>query len=229
MPSADSFPIIDMDTHLTEPPDLWTSRVPKKWVDSVPQVRRSADGVDEWWCGNKRLVSPGMFSVAGWKHYAPSTPATFEEMDRACFDPVARLERMDAYGIWAQVLFPNILGFTNYAIEAMEPDLGLACVRAYNDFLVEFCGTDDRRLLALTCLPYWDVKASVAEIERCHDLGHHGIVFGARWERVGMPPLIDPHWDPILSVAQERDLAVNFHINVTGNTLSEWEGSVRGS
>ena len=25
--------IIDVDTHLTEPPDVWTTRVPSKWID----------------------------------------------------------------------------------------------------------------------------------------------------------------------------------------------------
>ena len=29
---------IDTDTHITEPPDVWTSRVSKKWGDAVPHV-----------------------------------------------------------------------------------------------------------------------------------------------------------------------------------------------
>ena len=30
--------IIDADTHLTEPRDLWTSRAPAKYADRVPRV-----------------------------------------------------------------------------------------------------------------------------------------------------------------------------------------------
>ena len=30
--------IIDVDTHLTEPADLWTSRAPQHLVDRVPKV-----------------------------------------------------------------------------------------------------------------------------------------------------------------------------------------------
>ena len=31
--------VIDTDTHLTEPHDLWRSRAPKGWEERVPQVR----------------------------------------------------------------------------------------------------------------------------------------------------------------------------------------------
>jgi len=31
--------VIDVDTHLSEPPDLWTSRATPKYRDRVPQMR----------------------------------------------------------------------------------------------------------------------------------------------------------------------------------------------
>ena len=31
-------PIVDVDAHITEPYDLWTSRVASKWGDQVPHV-----------------------------------------------------------------------------------------------------------------------------------------------------------------------------------------------
>src|SRR6266700_2292543 len=39
--------IIDVDTHLTEPADLWTSRAPQHLLDRVPKVVRSKDLTDE--------------------------------------------------------------------------------------------------------------------------------------------------------------------------------------
>ena len=30
--------VLDVDTHLTEPPDLWTSRAPSKYKNLVPRV-----------------------------------------------------------------------------------------------------------------------------------------------------------------------------------------------
>ena len=36
----DRYKVIDVDTHVTEPPDVWTSRVSSKWGDLVPHVVR---------------------------------------------------------------------------------------------------------------------------------------------------------------------------------------------
>src|SRR6266566_1901729 len=40
--------IVDADTHLTEPPDVWTSRVSRRFVEHVPHVERNVDGKDVW-------------------------------------------------------------------------------------------------------------------------------------------------------------------------------------
>ncbi len=36
----DRYKVIDVDTHVTEPADVWTSRVSAKWGDRVPHVSR---------------------------------------------------------------------------------------------------------------------------------------------------------------------------------------------
>ena len=43
----DRFKVIDTDTHITEPHDVWTSRVASKWGDMIPHVKR-LDGRDIW-------------------------------------------------------------------------------------------------------------------------------------------------------------------------------------
>src|SRR4051794_1589434 len=49
----DQIRLIDTDSHLTEAPDLWTSRAPSRWADLVPRVMRS-DGDDFWVVGSSR-------------------------------------------------------------------------------------------------------------------------------------------------------------------------------
>ncbi|MBJ20200.1 MAG: hypothetical protein CL933_12380 [Deltaproteobacteria bacterium] len=48
-------PVIDIDTHWTEPPDLWTSHAPAKLRDRALRTRRNADEADpealETWLG----------------------------------------------------------------------------------------------------------------------------------------------------------------------------------
>ncbi|NRA10162.1 MAG: hypothetical protein HRU02_18550, partial [Myxococcales bacterium] len=36
--ATSSIPIIDVDSHFTEPADLWTSRAPSRFDDGVPRL-----------------------------------------------------------------------------------------------------------------------------------------------------------------------------------------------
>ena len=61
----DRYAVIDVDTHLTEPPDVWTSRLPSALHDAVPHIER-IDEQDVWMAGGERLGAPGYYSMAGW-------------------------------------------------------------------------------------------------------------------------------------------------------------------
>ncbi len=43
------YTIIDVDTHVTETPDLWTSRAPARMRDRVPHVVTGSDGRRGGW------------------------------------------------------------------------------------------------------------------------------------------------------------------------------------
>jgi predicted TIM-barrel fold metal-dependent hydrolase len=136
---------------------------------------------------------------------------------------------MDEYGIHAQVLYPNVAGFgAGRFADASEPELMLALVRAYNDFLSDWSSADRSRLIPISALPFWDVDLSVAEMERCRANGHRGVIFSQAPEFFGQPKLGDPHWDRLWAAAQDLDLAVNFHIgggDMSGvNLLHETSG-----
>ena len=50
---------------------------------------------------------------------------------------------MDEYGVWAQVLYPNVAGFgAGKLLTLGDGELMLACVQAYNDFLAEYASAD---------------------------------------------------------------------------------------
>src|ERR1700736_1587553 len=72
----DTIPIIDVDSHVTEPVDLWTSRVSvAKWGDRVPHVRPNpADGEQCWYVGDTRLMGVASSALAGFADFWPSRP-----------------------------------------------------------------------------------------------------------------------------------------------------------
>jgi predicted TIM-barrel fold metal-dependent hydrolase len=213
MADISRIPIIDVDSHLTEPADLWTARIPDKWKDDVPLVRFNEQlGEAEWWVGQTKLHAVGSMTMGGWKEYMPSRPPTFEDMDDGAYTSHGRLRKLDEFGIHAQILFPNIMGFYTQAFLRMDRELSLRCVQVYNDFQTEFADADPERLLPVAVLPFWDVEASVAELDRCADMGFTSVLFASTFDRIGLPALVDPAWDPVLKRAEERRLPLNFHV-----------------
>lgn len=209
----DRFDVIDVDTHLTEPPDVWTARVPAAMREKVPHIER-IDGKDVWMADGQRLGAPGFYSMAGHDGIMPaSIPETYEDIAPSMYDAKARLEFLDAEGIRCQVLYPNIGGFGNgYFLRLGDRDLVDSCVRAYNDFLTDWCSADPDRLLAVTALPFWDVDLAVAELQRCVANGHRAVNFCNQPQDYGQPPLAHKHWDPIWAAAQEAGISVSFHV-----------------
>ena len=211
---VDRIKVIDSDTHVSEPPDLWTSRVSKKWGDLIPHVKFDEETKRElWYFGGGRHFTTAGAAMAGWKEFPPAHPPTLGEADPACYDSRERLKRMDEYGIHAQVIYPNVGGFgSGRFLQLGEPELMLECVQAYNDFLSDWIQSDPSRFIPIMALPFWDVEACVKEINRCVKKGHKGILFGSETQTFGQPALADPAWNPIWETAQELGLTINFHI-----------------
>jgi predicted TIM-barrel fold metal-dependent hydrolase len=208
--------VIDVDTHITEPPDVWTSRVSSKWGNQIPHIERLGNK-DVWIVAGRPSVPPGMVTMAGFDGTIPDFRDTFDELPKSSHDAAARLEHMDREGIWAQVLYPNVGGFGSGAFLSLkEPELMLECVRAYNDFLIDWTSVDPRRLVPVMATPFWDVDASAKEVERCAAKGHKAVLFTGHPEDFGQPTLADHHWDRVWAAAQDAGLSISFHIGSGG-------------
>jgi uncharacterized protein len=204
--------VIDVDTHLTEPPDVWTDRVASKWGDAIPHVER-VDGEDIWVAGGNRIGKPGTSSMAGFEGYIPRAPDTYDDIHPSMYDAAERLKFMDEQGIHAEVLYPNVGGFGGaYFLRMGDRQLVAECVRAYNDFLVDWSSADPNRLIPVMSIPFWDVEFSVAEIQRCVGNGIRAVNFCNQPDSHGEPPLGHRHWDPIWAAVEEAGVPISFHV-----------------
>jgi predicted TIM-barrel fold metal-dependent hydrolase len=208
----DEFRPIDTDTHLTEPADLWTSRISGKWGDAVPHIKH-VDGKDYWFIRDQLILAPAWVTMAGFDGAVPDGPSGFSDIPASSYDSHARLAYMDAEGIHAQVLFPNVGGFGSGGfLRLKEPQLMLECVRAYNDFLIEWCSADKSRLLPAAAIPFWDLRECVKEVERAAKIGHKTILACTLPQDFDQPRLAHPHWTPFWEAIQDTGLPVSFHI-----------------
>jgi predicted TIM-barrel fold metal-dependent hydrolase len=207
--------IVDTDTHVSEPPDLWTSRLPKSLGDSILQVRWSDQAKAEmWFMGDRPIFKAWAGAMYGWPEPFPSAPPTQADAHPASYDANERLKAMDASGISVACLYPNVAGGAvsdPYSGET-NPEVSLAHLRAYNDFLLDWITPAPERFVPLALIPYWDVPASVAEIERVAAMGHKGVVTTGAPHQHAAPYLADHHWDPIWAACQAAGLPVSFHV-----------------
>lgn len=220
--SADLFSryrVIDIDTHVTEPADVWQGRVAAKWGDRVPHIQRVGD-IDLWMVGDQPIGMPGAYSAAGHEGTFPEFRKTYEEIPNSMYEAKARIDFLDAEGIVACVLYPNVGGFgMGGFLKLGEPELMLECVRAYNDWLLDWCSADPQRLIGVMATPFWDIAASVTEIQRCASLGYSAVLMCNQPQDHGQPLLRDRHWDPIWAAAEEAGMSISFHVG--GGDLSD--------
>src|SRR5262245_61712162 len=76
-------PVIDVDSHWTEPPDLWTSRAPAKLASRALRVQKNAAGVEQW------VIEDGQ--VMGSVGYASIRPDGSKTRGRIAFDTSAEV------------------------------------------------------------------------------------------------------------------------------------------
>jgi predicted TIM-barrel fold metal-dependent hydrolase len=170
------------------------------------------NGEDIWVSAGVRIGKPGSTSMAGFDGVIPASPNTYDDIDASMYDAKARLRFMDEQGIYAQVLYPNVGGFGSASYLRLGNELAEECVRAYNDFLVEWASADPNRLLPIMSAPFWDVDLTVKEIERSVANGHRAVNFCNQPDGHGQPPLGSRHWDAVWAAAQEAGVPISFHI-----------------
>ena len=200
--------IISVDDHVVEPAHVWERWLPAKYRDRGPKVvRRGIQRIDMVNPGNYKEVfdDDSPTKVDCWiyedlvftqkRHIAAAgyppeehtlTPMTYDEMRPGCYDPKARLEDMDRSWVEASMCFPTFPRFCGQTFaERSDKELGLACVKAYNDWMVEeWCGDSNGRLIPLCLIPLWDVPAAVEEVRRNAARGRSGGLL----QRVAVPP-----------------------------------------
>jgi predicted TIM-barrel fold metal-dependent hydrolase len=153
------------------------------------------------------------------------TGTAFFDMDnevvhRASFDPEARVEMLDALGIHAQIMYPNVAGFGNQNfLKSPDEALRLLSVQIYNDALAEFQADTGQRVFGMALLPWWNLDAAVREIERAHKNGLRGVVTCANPEEAGLPDMATDHWNPVWQICSDLKMPVNFHIGSSSGNM----------
>jgi predicted TIM-barrel fold metal-dependent hydrolase len=213
--------ILSSDSHVFEPPDLWTGRIDAPFRDRAPRMQR-IDGADEIVVeGDQVLSGIGLISNAGARFEAPETISgrgKFEDVHRGGYDPEQHLKDMALDGVAGEVLYPS-QGLFYFRLK--DSALMSAIFRAYNDWLADFCRTDPARLKGIAMINLDDVQDGIKELERAARLGLAGAM-------ITELPLEDRRYDqaeyePFWAAAEALGLPLSLH------TATRRQGKIRGT
>jgi len=195
-----TFPVLDADTHINEPPDLWQRHMAKKFKARAPKLVDTDTGAQAWMFDDEKvsittLINTAGKSPVGWQALSPDG---YRSMRPGGWDPAERLTDMAIDHVDIHVLFPS---YTLIMARAQSDKKGgidrafhVAFVRAYNDWMSEFCSYAPERFYGLAIVPMTGVDDAVAEVERARQLP------GLR----GVTPLTWPNGEGAPSKEDER-------------------------
>lgn len=215
-PAVPALPIVSADDHVLEPRHIFEGRVPRALADAAPRVVEGEDGAEYW------LIDGVLNPIRDWNVAVGrptgewgGEPARYDELRRGSWDVHARIRDMDLAGIAVSLNFPSALwGFAGRVFSAFDDRaLGLACLRAYNDWMIdEWCAAYPGRFIA--CQLPWlaDVETAAAEICRNADRGATCVAFSENPEKLGHPSIHSGCWEPFFAACAETGTVINLHV-----------------
>ena len=206
--------IISADSHIVEPPDMYSSRIAPQFRDRAPKMerRKTPNGreYDAWVLDGMQVGTLGAVMQAGQRFDDPSQIdflGLWEDVRKGAYDADAMLRENEEDGVWGSVLQPS-QGLFWYRV----PDSALLSeiCRVYNDWIADFCKANPGRLKGIAMLNLDDIDEGCRELERIKKLG----LVGAFIPVSPLPerPYRDSTYDKFWGTAQECDMPLLMHI-----------------
>ncbi len=234
-----NYKFISGDGHVTEPTDLWITRMDQRFRERAPRVvartelpqikayanvPMSADAANSDFFLIDGLVPVDFIdtitTMANEK--ATSAAITGRNHNRAsearvgATDPRARLADQDLDNLRAEVVYPN---YAMYMFGAPDLEYRRECFRVYNDWLAEYCAAAPGRLLGVAPLPLGGpIEWAVAEAQRAAKLGLISVLLPADTPD---RPWGDPYYIPLWEALSDLQLPVGFHNSATEQFLRD--------
>ena len=216
---------IDVDGHILEPGDLWTNGIESRYRERALKLFVDDDGLEGWIVDDNpvtffsRGTAPDAASIGKgqqWrqKHIFEDHDISWHdglEMNPGAWEPSARIDLMNHEGIDTSILYPSIgLSLSRIA----DTELCAAHCRAYNNWIIEFCGHEPDRLHPAIAVPWGDPSLVVSEMQRTADAGPRVIL--APGGPHGDVSYGSTHWDPVWSEAVAQNMPISLHVGNAG-------------
>ena len=192
------YQIIDADAHVYEPHSLWQNYLEPAFRDLAPTPDLKIQGVSVRNKSSKRLIDEGT------KEVARSHPLSFARE----FNPESQVQAMYQMGVDMAFVYPTHLLWLVGVDKMPAPQVG-AYVRAYNNWLRDFCSYNPQMLRGVGVVNQHDPSGMLKDLERIVEWG---------WKAVYLRPnpvkgriLSDPAYEPFWKRCEESNIAIALH------------------
>jgi predicted TIM-barrel fold metal-dependent hydrolase len=220
-----AYPLLDADSHISEPLNLWQERLPKKYRDKAPRMLTEYEGKPgAWWLIEEGRKPHNVILGFG-------ANKTLEELQqflkgfsyagahRGGWDPAQRLKDMDLDGVAGDVLYTT-LGFRMFWMK--EAGFQRACFQVYNGWLAEFCNYSPKRLKGLGLISLYDPQQGAEDLKDCAKKGlAGGLIWASPPEEL---PFYSETYDDFWKTAEELGMPLSLH-EFAGFERIYWEST----
>ncbi len=215
----DGLKVLDSDMHVREPADLWERFMEPEWRDRAPKIISSTSRSSAMVLLDGKILKGYSPTYRGGIFDATRIDAEIADARARGFDGRSQIDAMDKEGLDVAVLYPSI-GLGIMMREDMNPKLGAAIARAYNNWLYEFCQTDPKRMKGVAMISLHDVTEGIKEAQRTvAELGFVGVF--ARPEPLRSLPWHSRYYDTLWSALEELGVPLGFHSAAASGELPQ--------
>ena len=215
--------VVDADSHVMEPSDLWEKELEPEYRDRAIRVRKDERGLEYVEVDGKKSEVTSGGGLAGFGKLDEEVKSRWEKVThprvleyekgvpRGARNMGARLKWMDNHGIDISLVYPT-LGIC-WQNECDDPDLAAAYCRVYNDWLTDVCQSSSGRVLPIAQVSLLRVEDGIEEVRRAAKLGAKGVYLFTR--PANNIPYGDRYYDPFWAECQELGLPLGIHVSNT--------------
>ncbi len=208
--------LVSVDDHVVEPPDLFEGHLPAEYLDRAPRV-------DHQGRRHRRVAlrGPGAAEHRAQRGVGPSaggvrhrTDCVLRHASRLLRHRQARRRHERERRARLDVLSRRSRSSVGSCSPGpQDKDLGLALLRAYNDWHIdEWCGGAPGRFIPLALPVLWDPDLAADEVRRVAAKGCHAVTFSENPEKLGYPSFHSDYWDPFFAACEDEGIVLCLHI-----------------
>ena len=208
------YKLISADSHIVEPPDMYTGRIDPKFRDRAPKMERrkteSGREYDAWMINGMQVGTLGAVMQAGQRFEDPSQIdflGVWEDVRKGGYDAHSMIVENEEDGVWGSCLQPS-QGLFWYRLP--DSELLTEICRVYNDWITDFCKPYPERLKGIAMLNVDDIEEGCRELERAKKLGLVGAFIPV--SPLADKPYREPAYDRLWATAQDNEMPLLMHI-----------------